>query len=174
MRSLNWVGLLVYATSQILRSHILITFWIVTDVSRLCNSTNIRHFVEHSFFIRVFELCAIFQIPLRVLLRIRLCELLPYDHVSLRNLVGLLRRFGADQLLAHRVCKVKIDCIVVIPNESRDGLSHVLHHGKLDQERDQVQKGIISGVIIPGEDGQGTLWLKHVRCRGVVDDDWVL
>jgi hypothetical protein len=62
----------------------------------------------------------------------------------------------------------------VISDKLRDGISHIIHHGKLNQKRDQIQEGVVPRLIIPGQDREGALRLKHVRGRGVVNDYRIL
>ena len=62
----------------------------------------------------------------------------------------------------------------MISDKLRDGISHIIHHGELNQQRDQIQEGVVPRLVIPGQDREGALWLKHVRGRRVVNDDRVL
>jgi hypothetical protein len=162
------------AVAKCFGSHILISFRTITHIGRLCNaSISVGTFNKDPFFDRIFKLCTLFKITLSVLLRVRLRQLLPYHHVALGALIWKLLSFGRYQLLAHGISQIEVDCVVVVPHEPGDGLSHIFDHRELNEKRNQIQKSIISRVIIPRKDRQGTLWLKHVRGRGVVNDDRV-
>ena len=103
--------------------------------------------------------------------------MLTYNHVSLRALIVVVAdplRFSTQELLTYGVCYFEIYRVVVISDKLRDGISHIIDHRELNQQRDKIQEGVVPRLVIPGEDREGALWLKHVRGRRVVNDDRVL
>lgn len=164
MGGFNGISFLINATTKILRPHVLEAFAVI-HIRRLCNTIIGSSIVDA---LLALELCALLNIVVSVLLRVILCQLLTYDHVPLRALIVVVAdplRFCSQELLAHGVCYVEIYRVVVISDKLRDGISHIIHHGELNQQRDQIQEGVVPWLVIPGQDREGALWLKHVRGR---------
>ena len=164
MGGFNRISFLIKATAKVLRPHTLEAFAVI-HVCRLCNST-IRSSIVDALL--ALKLCAILNITVSVLLGVILSQLLTYYHVSLRALIHVVGgplRFCTQELLAYGVCYVEIYRVVVIPDKLRDGISHIIHHGKLNQKGDQIQEGVVPWLIIPGQDREGAFRLKHVRGR---------
>ena len=148
MGGFNGISFLIKATTKILRPHVLEAFAVI-HTRRLCNTTIGSSIVDA---LLALELCALLNIVVSVLLRVILCQLLTYHHVSLRALIDIVAdplRFSTQELLAHGVCNVEIYCVVVIPDKLRDGISHIIDHRELNQQRDQIQEGIVPWLVIP-------------------------
>ena len=61
----------------------------------------------------------------------------------------------------------------MVSDEACYGLSHVIDLGHLDQHWNVVEQSPIIWIIVPGNDGQATLWLKHVRGGRIINDDCI-
>ena len=53
----------------------------------------------------------------------------------------------------------------VIPNETRDSLTHVIDLIHLYQHRNVVEEGAVVRVIVPRDNREALLGLHHVGCR---------
>jgi len=72
--------------------------------------------------------------------------------------------------------RVKIDLLsprvdLVVDNDLPDDLSHICLIGQLLEKRPDPLKLSVAGIIVPGDDGHGVLWLKHIRDWRVVNYD---
>lgn len=159
MGGFNRISFLIKAASKILRPHILEAFAGI-HICRLCNSTIWSSIVDTFL---ALKLCALLYIIVSVLLGVILSQLLTYYHVALRTLIDVAASdslcFRTQELLAYRVCYVEIYRVVVISDELRDCISHIIDHRELNQQRDQIQKGVVPWLVIPGENREGALWL---------------
>ena len=79
----NGISFLIKATTKILRPHVLEAFAVI-HICRLCSTTIGSSIVDA---LLALELCALLNIVVSVLLGVILCQLLTYDHVSLRALI---------------------------------------------------------------------------------------
>jgi len=61
----------------------------------------------------------------------------------------------------------------VVADEASDSVAHIANLAHFNQDGNVVKQGAILGVLVPRQDRQALLRLKHVGCRRVINDNRV-